>query len=87
MQSGVGIADDLHTGMIDRFRSLPIARSAFLLGRTVSDSIRLSLQALLMVTIAVVRSSASDTHNGVLGAVGMVIVAILFGIALVTFSE
>ena len=30
MSSGVGIANDLNSGMIDRFRSLPIARSAFL---------------------------------------------------------
>src|SRR5438105_5062040 len=32
MGSGVGIAYDLHSGMVDRFRSLPIARSAFLVG-------------------------------------------------------
>ena len=42
IQSGIGIADDMNTGMIDRFRSLPVARSGFLLGRTVSDGIRLS---------------------------------------------
>ncbi|HEX7522423.1 MAG TPA: ABC transporter permease, partial [Acidimicrobiia bacterium] len=52
MGSGVGIANDLHTGMIDRFRSLPIARSAFLVGRTVSDSLRLGIQALLLVVAA-----------------------------------
>jgi hypothetical protein len=33
----VGIADDMTKGLIDRFRSLPMARSAFLTGRTVSD--------------------------------------------------
>ena len=42
VQSGIGIADDMNTGMIDRFRSLPIAALGFLLGRTASDTARLS---------------------------------------------
>ncbi|HSV92992.1 MAG TPA: ABC transporter permease [Desulfobacterales bacterium] len=33
----IGMADDVHKGIIDRFRSLPMARSAVLSGRTVSD--------------------------------------------------
>jgi ABC transporter DrrB family efflux protein len=85
IQSGIGIADDMNTGMIDRFRSLPVARSGFLLGRTVSDGIRLSLQATMVTIVAFV--IGFHTHNGVGGAVLMVIVAIMFGIALVTFSE
>ncbi|MGH9002147.1 MAG: ABC transporter permease [Acidimicrobiia bacterium] len=35
--SGAGIADDMQKGVIDRFRSLPMSRSAVLLGRTGSD--------------------------------------------------
>ena len=85
IQSGIGIADDMNTGMIDRFRSLPVARSGFLLGRTVSDGIRLSLQATMVTVVAFI--IGFHTHNGVGGAVLMVVVAILFGIALVTFSE
>src|SRR5215207_11685143 len=37
-QTGVAIADDLATGMIDRFRSLPMTRSAVLAGRTMADA-------------------------------------------------
>src|SRR5258708_2461544 len=40
MLTGVGLADDLSKGMIDRFRSLPMARSAVLAGRTISESVR-----------------------------------------------
>ena len=36
--TGIGLADDLHKGIIDRFRSLPMARSAVLVGRTLSIS-------------------------------------------------
>ena len=38
--SGIGLAEDLRRGIIDRFRSLPMARSAGLVGRTVSDLVR-----------------------------------------------
>ena len=35
--TSIGMVDDMAKGLIDRFRSLPMARSAFLTGRTVSD--------------------------------------------------
>jgi ABC-2 type transport system permease protein len=85
VQSGIGIADDMNTGMIDRFRSLPIARAAFLLGRTASDTARLTFQVLLLVGTALV--IGFRFQNGVVSGVGMVVIAILFGMALVTFSE
>jgi len=35
--TAIGLADDLQKGIIDRFRSLPMSRSAVLIGRTTSD--------------------------------------------------
>ncbi|HEY5117622.1 MAG TPA: ABC transporter permease [Nakamurella sp.] len=35
--TGVSLAEDLQKGLIDRFRSLPMARSAVLVGRTTAD--------------------------------------------------
>jgi ABC transporter DrrB family efflux protein len=84
VQSGVGIADDMHTGMIDRFRSLPIARSSFLLGRTVSDTLRLTYQSLVVLVAAAV--VGFHYHSSLLAAVAMPMVGILFGMALITFS-
>jgi ABC-2 type transport system permease protein/oleandomycin transport system permease protein len=84
MGSGVGIAYDLQSGMIDRFRVLPIARSAFLVGRTASDSLRLGLQSLLLVAASLV--IGFHFQNGFWSAVGMVVVIVLFGIALTAFS-
>lgn len=37
-QTSVGLAEDLSKGMIDRFRSLPMSRAAFLTGRVVAES-------------------------------------------------
>lgn len=48
MMTGIGLADDVSRGMIERFRSLPIARSAVLAGRTISDMCRNIFVLLLM---------------------------------------
>ncbi|MCX5376289.1 ABC transporter permease [Streptomyces sp. NBC_00091] len=49
--AGAGIADDMHKGLIDRFRSLPMARGAVLTGRTLADLVQ---TALTMVVLAIV---------------------------------
>src|SRR5439155_26038199 len=38
--TAVGLSEDLRRGVIDRFRSMPMARSAVLLGRTIADLVR-----------------------------------------------
>src|SRR5262245_42326991 len=40
MNTGIGLSEDLHKGLIERFRSLPMARSAVLSGRTLADLVR-----------------------------------------------
>ena len=49
--TGVGLADDMTKGIIDRFRSLPMARSAVLIGRTASDIVNNAI-AITVMTIA-----------------------------------
>ncbi|MGN6088258.1 MAG: ABC transporter permease, partial [Actinomycetales bacterium] len=46
--TGVGLADDLQKGIIDRFRSLPMSRAAVLLGRTTSDLLNNILVVIIM---------------------------------------
>jgi ABC-2 type transport system permease protein len=50
--TGIGLAEDLHKGLIDRLRSLPMARSAVLVGRTVSDLIRNLFTFFVMLGVA-----------------------------------
>jgi ABC-2 type transport system permease protein len=50
-QTGVGLAQDLSAGIIDRFRSLPMARSAVLAGRTTADIFRNLFVVLLMTAV------------------------------------
>ena len=50
-QTAVGLATDLKEGVIDRFRTLPMARSAVLAGRTLADLLRNVFTVLLMVGV------------------------------------
>lgn len=49
--TGVGLAEDLTTGMLDRFRSLPMARPALLAGRTLADAVRNLAVVLAMIGV------------------------------------
>lgn len=51
LAAGTGVAQDLHSGLIDRFRSLPIARSAVITGRVVATLVR---NVFTLVIVAVV---------------------------------
>ena len=51
--TGIGLTEDLSAGVVDRFRSLPIARSAVLLGRTAADAMVNALTLLVMVLVGV----------------------------------
>jgi len=79
IQTGVGLADDLTKGMIDRFRSLPMARSAVLAGRTATDTIRNVFVVILMAVVGyIIGFRFQGTFLESLGALGM---AVLFGFA------
>jgi ABC-2 type transport system permease protein/oleandomycin transport system permease protein len=51
--TGIGLAEDLNKGLIERFRSLPMARSAVLAGRTTADLCRNVFVVLLMTVVGV----------------------------------
>jgi ABC-2 type transport system permease protein len=50
--TGVGLAEDLSKGLVDRLRSLPMSRSAVLIGRTLSDLLRNAFTFVVMLLIA-----------------------------------
>ncbi|HEU0317034.1 MAG TPA: ABC transporter permease [Solirubrobacteraceae bacterium] len=51
--TGIGLTEDLKAGIVDRFRSLPIARSAVLVGRTTADLLMNVLTLIVMVLVGV----------------------------------
>jgi len=78
--TAVGLAEDLHKGLIDRFRSLPMARSAVMVGRTVGDAARnLLIIAIMMLCGLFV---GWRIHNGVFQFLAATALLLLFGYAL-----
>ncbi len=79
-QTGVALAEDLAQGVIDRFRSLPMSRSAVLAGRTTADAVRGLFVVLLMTVIGLLIGFRFG--GTVLGAVAAIVLVVAFGFAL-----
>ena len=79
-QTAVGLAEDLQRGVMDRFRSMPMARSAVLTGRTFADLVRNAAILALMITVGYV--VGFSFQNGVLEAAAAIGLILAFGYAL-----
>jgi ABC transporter DrrB family efflux protein len=79
-QTAVGLSEDLERGVVDRFRSMPMTRSAVLIGRTVADLVRNVLIIALMIAVGYL--IGFRFHAGVLQALGSVAIVAAFGLAL-----
>ena len=78
--TAVGLSQDMSKGIIDRFRSLPMARSAVLAGRTIADLVRNVFVVLLMIVVGT--AVGFRFHNGFLPAVAAIFIALLLGYSL-----
>jgi len=77
--TGAGIAEDMQKGIIDRFRSLPMARSAVLAGRTASDIIYNALSIAIMSLTGLL--VGWQIRNSLLEAAGGFALMLLFAYA------
>jgi ABC-2 type transport system permease protein/oleandomycin transport system permease protein len=80
INTGIGLSTDLQLGLIERFRSLPMARSAVLAGRTLADMVRNLFVVLLMVIVGFI--VGFRIHAGVLAFAGAIVLLLLFGFAM-----
>ncbi|MFD5042093.1 ABC transporter permease [Streptomyces sp. NPDC006978] len=62
--AGAGIADDMHKGLIDRFRSLPMARGAVLTGRTLADLVQTTVTVIVLAIVALLVGWRTHTSIG-----------------------
>jgi len=77
--AGAGIAEDMHKGLIDRFRSLPMARGAVLTGRTLADLVQTALTLVVLAVVALLVGWRA--HEGVLKALAGFGLLLLLGYA------
>ncbi len=77
--TAVGLAEDLRGGVIDRFRTLPMARSAVLAGRTLADLFRNVLVVALMIGVGMF--VGFRFHGSIADNVIGILLVLLFGYA------
>jgi ABC-2 type transport system permease protein/oleandomycin transport system permease protein len=80
MNTAIGLATDLQSGLLERFRSLPMARVAVLAGRTIADLIRNVFVVSLMIGVGI--AVGFRVHNGIGPFVGGTVLVLLFGFAM-----
>jgi ABC-2 type transport system permease protein len=78
--TAVGLTTDMSTGLIDRFRSLPMSRAAVLAGRTVADLLTQMLGILVLIGTGL--AIGWRIHNGPAEALLAVGLALLFAFAM-----
>ncbi|ARQ68883.1 ABC transporter permease [Streptomyces marincola] len=75
--AAAGIAEDMQKGIIDRFRSLPMARGAVLTGRTFADLVQTAMTLLVLAIVALL--VGWRVHEGLLNALAAFGLLLLFG--------
>jgi ABC transporter DrrB family efflux protein len=77
--TALGLTEDVHKGLIDRFRSLPMARPAVLAGRTIADVVTNALSmTILLITGIIIGFSFQTSVGEVIAGIGILL---LFGYA------
>lgn len=80
MGTAIGLASDLKSGLLERFRSLPMARSAVLTGRTTADLVRNIFVATLMALVGF--AVGFQVHTNPLAFFAGLGLVLMFGYAL-----
>jgi ABC-2 type transport system permease protein/oleandomycin transport system permease protein len=78
--TAIALAQELKKGVIDRLRSMPMARSAVLAGRLVADTTRMTVT--ILIVIGVGYAVGFRFLNGAWLALCMIVLAIVFGVAI-----
>jgi ABC transporter DrrB family efflux protein len=77
--TALGLAEDLKKGLIDRFRSLPMSRSAVLAGRTIADVVTNLISLVVMLVVGLIVGFSFDASvPEILAGIGLML---LFGYA------
>lgn len=82
--TATGLAMDVRGGILDRFRSLPVARSAYLIARILSDTARMLLTVALIVAVGL--GLGFRFGGGVAGGVAGLALVVAFGVAFALVS-
>lgn len=92
--SGIGLVDDIESGMFEKVLVSPMSRSAVFLGKALSEVVRIIVQVLMVLVLGYVLlwldtggSVGHYVETGLLGALGIVAISIVFAIWFTAFSN
>ncbi len=92
--SGIGLVDDMESGMLEKMLVSPIGRGPMFLGKALSEVVRIVVQTLIILGLGYVLiyvdsgvAFSEFVATGLFGVVGIVIVAIVFAIWFTAFSN
>jgi ABC-2 type transport system permease protein len=83
--SGVGLVNDIENGMFEKVLVSPMNRTAVFVGKTAAEVFRIAVQVAIILVLGVLLGA--EIVTGVVGAVGIVAVAVLFSLWFVAFSN
>jgi ABC-2 type transport system permease protein len=78
--TALGVSTDLHNGLVDRFRSLPISHTAVLIGRTVSDLMLVAISCVVMAVVGYLIGWRAS--GGVLATLNGFLLMLLLGLVM-----
>jgi ABC transporter DrrB family efflux protein len=82
--TAIALAQELKKGVIDRLRSMPMARSAVLAGRLTADTARMFVT--IMIVVGVGYAVGFRFQNGIVPGILMIVLATVFGLAICCIS-
>lgn len=92
--SGIGLVDDMDTGMFEKLLASPMDRGAMFLGKVLSEVVRIVVQTTIILLLGYVMlylqsgaSVGSYLRTGLLGFIGVIAIAVIFGGAFMAFSN
>lgn len=92
--SGIGLVDDMDTGMFEKLLASPMDRGAMFLGKVLSEVVRIVVQTTIILLLGYVMlylqsgaSVGSYLQTGLLGFIGVIAIAVIFGGAFMAFSN
>lgn len=80
MYTGTGLQQDIHKGVFDRFRTLPVWRPAVLVGMLIADVVRYTVASLVVLVLGIALGFRPD--GGVIGVVAAIALLLVFCFAL-----
>ncbi|GAA3375606.1 ABC transporter permease [Streptomyces sannanensis] len=84
MTAGIGVNSDFKTGVMDRFRTLPISRGSVLMAKVVVETGRMAASTAVLLGMAFLLGL--EVRGGVLGLLAAVGLTMLFGMSLLWVS-